>query len=91
MFCPSGGMVPYHGWKWDFERDIKNAHWARSQEEDVVIVRPYNAGDLIPDALMFQGRSSVTTSCNKTLDGSGVLYLVPESDIAQECIFCIDV
>lgn len=91
VFCPSGGMVPYHGWKWDFERDIKNAHWARSQEEDVVIVRPYNAGDLIPDVLMFQGRSSVTTSCDKTLDGSGVLYLVPESDIAQECIFCIDV
>jgi predicted amidohydrolase len=89
--CPSGGLVPSHAWKWNFETEVKNAHWVRSQEEDVIIARPYNVGDLIPNILMFQGRSSATAPREMTENNDGVLYLVSQEDLIQEHIFCIDV
>lgn len=89
--CPSGGIVPSHSWKWNFETEIKNAHWARSQEENIIIARTYNAGDLIPGVLMFQGRSSATAHCQITKNRDGVLYLVPQKDLVKEHTFCIEI
>lgn len=78
--CPSGGIVPSHLWRWNYEIDIKDATWARSQESGVWIGRSYNAGDLIEHVLMFQGRSSITAPIGETSDGSGLVALVPEED-----------
>jgi len=84
VLCPSGGIVPNHLWKFDFERDVESCHMARSMEEGVVILRPYNAGDLIPGALMFQGRSSITGP-------RGLIEIVSEDDIRNETVLLYDV
>jgi predicted amidohydrolase len=91
LCCPSGGIVPTHLWKWDFEKDIKEATWIRSQESDVWIGRSYNAGDLIEHVLMFQGIASITAPTDDTDDGSGIVGIVPEDHLVKEHTLVCDV
>lgn len=89
--CPSGGIVPSHRWDWDFDADLKEVTWARSQESGVWIGRSYNAGDLVEHVLMFQGRSSITAPVDQTEDGSGLVGLVPEDDLMRSHVLVCDV
>ena len=86
--CPSGGLVPSHAWQWKFDREIGIANLARSLEEGVIIGRVYNAGDLIPNALMFQGRSAITgpPRLGEPADKihRGVLAIVPMEDLTKK-------
>ncbi len=85
--CPSGGLVPSHAWQWNFNREIGIANLARSLEENVIIGRVYNAGDLIPNALMFQGRSAITgpQHLGEPADEihKGVLAIVPMKNMTK--------
>jgi len=74
---PSGGLVPSHIWKFDYEQDVKNAQEARAKECGVEIGRSYNAGDLLEGMLKFQGLSTIV---NK----SGLVSIVPEDKIFEE-------
>ena len=84
--CPSGGIIPGSWWSWQFDREVGTAHLARSLETGVVIGRCYNAGDLIPGVLLFQGRSSFTGSRQASPDGSGLIALVDEASLRGECL-----
>ena len=87
--CPSGGIVPNHLWKFDFEKDVAACHLARSQETGTIIFRSYNAGDLIPGVLMFQGRSTITAP--KEIDEDGLVAIVPSSAFRNEAVLVYDV
>lgn len=87
--CPSGGIVPSHLWKFDFERDIASSHLSRSHETGVIIARSYNAGDLVPMVLMFQGRSSVTGPSD--MGENGLIAIVPEDRMMDEEFIVFDI
>lgn len=87
--CPSGGIVPNHMWKFNFDRDVASCHLARSQETGTVIFRTYNAGDLIPGILMFQGRSSITAP--EEMAEGGLVEMVSEKDFVGESVLVLDV
>ena len=89
--CPSGGIVPSHMWKFDFEKDVAVVHLARSQETGTIICRSYNAGDLIPSVLMFQGRSTITAPKEMDEDGDGLISMVPEEDFRDEAVLVYEV
>lgn len=76
---PSGGIVPSHGWNFDYKRDIEDCQQARANESGVIIGRPYNAGDLIGGILKFQGRSSIVKP-------GELVAIVPESKIKESYI-----
>jgi len=89
--CPSGGILPGGWWKWEFDREVARAHLARSLETGVTIGRCYNAGDLIPGVLQFQGRSSFTGSRAGSPDGTGLIAIVDEGSLRRGAYLAHDV
>ena len=74
---PSGGIVPYRAWKFDYQKEVEEAQQARARESDVIIGRTYNAGDLLGGLLKFQGLSNIVSP-------EGLVKIVPEDKLAKE-------
>lgn len=74
---PSGGIVPSHSWKFDYQVDVEEAQQARANENNVIIGRSYNAGDLLNGLLKFQGLSTI-------VEPNRLVSIVPEDKIVSE-------